>query len=131
MLMKGVFMPLSPELLVGQEEVDRKNAEMKRQSAEAMEKSLSSAKITDLLKEAATAHAQSGEAPESWPAFYAKYMTPKMDGRIEEPILAAVLQETKDAHTKYEKELGKPDEDWAGWYAKHIFDNIQNDWSQF
>ena len=34
--------------------------------------------------------------------------------------LATALRSAADAHHEYEDELGRPDKDWATWYAGHI-----------
>ncbi len=33
-----------------------------------------------------------------------------------------LLKKAKEAHVVYEQSTGKPDEDWAGWYARYIVD---------
>jgi hypothetical protein len=39
-------------------------------------------------------------------------------------VIAGWLSQAKDAHHAYEAETGKPDEDWAGWYARFIADRF-------
>jgi hypothetical protein len=34
--------------------------------------------------------------------------------------LATLLREAEHAHGDYERELGRRDEDWPGWYADYI-----------
>ena len=34
--------------------------------------------------------------------------------------LARLLREAQDAHSEYEKELGRRDQDWPSWYADFI-----------
>jgi hypothetical protein len=34
--------------------------------------------------------------------------------------LAGLLREAEQAHGEYERELGRRDEDWPGWYADYI-----------
>lgn len=34
--------------------------------------------------------------------------------------LEALLKTTADAHHRYEEELGHPDDNWQGWYAKRM-----------
>lgn len=36
---------------------------------------------------------------------------------LNEVQLADLLDRTQEAHHEYEEGLGRPDEDWAGWYA--------------
>ena len=38
--------------------------------------------------------------------------------------LAELLREAKNAHGEYERELGRPDEDWPSWYARYIVDKL-------
>jgi len=40
--------------------------------------------------------------------------------------ITGLMTEAKAAHTKYEKETGKPDEDWAGWYAGYVTDRLDH-----
>ena len=39
--------------------------------------------------------------------------------------LARLLREAQDAHSEYEKELGRRDEDWPSWYAGLILDQLR------
>ena len=41
--------------------------------------------------------------------------------------LAELLQEAERAHGAYEKELGERDEDWPGWYARYILEQLANE----
>jgi len=41
--------------------------------------------------------------------------------------LAELLQEAERAHGAYEKELGERDEDWPGWYARYILEQLKNE----
>jgi len=34
--------------------------------------------------------------------------------------LAAAMRRAEEAHGRYERELGKPDPDWPGWYARYM-----------
>ena len=38
--------------------------------------------------------------------------------------LADLLREAERAHGAYEKELGRPDDDWPSWYAGHILEQL-------
>ncbi len=38
----------------------------------------------------------------------------------DENELAQLLRDAAQAHHAFEATLGHPDEDWPGWYAKHI-----------
>lgn len=38
--------------------------------------------------------------------------------------LAELLREAERAHGEYERELGRPDEDWPTWYAQFIVDKL-------
>jgi len=40
--------------------------------------------------------------------------------------VTGLMNDAKAAHTKYEKETGKPDEDWAGWYAGYVTDRLDH-----
>lgn len=40
-------------------------------------------------------------------------------------LLAALLREAKSEHTKFEAELGHPDEDWAAWYAAWMLGRVE------
>ena len=44
----------------------------------------------------------------------------------ERPVerLTDILVEAERAHAVYEQRLGKPDSDWAAWYARHIVDRL-------
>jgi hypothetical protein len=42
-------------------------------------------------------------------------------------LLTAVLQRAAAAHGLHEQELGKPDPDWAQWYAKHMTRTLAED----
>jgi hypothetical protein len=41
--------------------------------------------------------------------------------------LTRLLRDAERAHGAYEKELGRPDEDWPAWYARHILDQLSRD----
>lgn len=43
---------------------------------------------------------------------------------VTEELLARLLVEAKDAHSRYEAETGKYDEDWPRWYARYILDRL-------
>jgi hypothetical protein len=38
--------------------------------------------------------------------------------------LAEILREASDAHHGYERHLGKSDDNWPMWYARHIIDRV-------
>ena len=38
--------------------------------------------------------------------------------------LAELLREAEAAHAEYERELGRPDDDWPVWYARYIVDKL-------
>lgn len=38
--------------------------------------------------------------------------------------LAKLLEEAKNAHTEYEKELGRRDDNWPQWYANYIITKL-------
>ena len=38
--------------------------------------------------------------------------------------LAELLREAERAHGEYERDLGRRDEDWPGWYAQFILDRL-------
>lgn len=38
--------------------------------------------------------------------------------------LTGIFEATKIAHTAFEKEMGKADDDWAGWYAKNVVEEM-------
>jgi hypothetical protein len=40
--------------------------------------------------------------------------------------LARLLREAERAHAEYEKELGRRDEDWPGWYADYILLRLES-----
>jgi hypothetical protein len=42
-----------------------------------------------------------------------------LNGRVTDILLEA-LKSAATAHGEHEKELGKPDPDWAPWYAQHM-----------
>jgi hypothetical protein len=37
-----------------------------------------------------------------------------------EERLEELLRQAEAAHGEYERELGRPDEDWPAWYARYI-----------
>jgi hypothetical protein len=39
--------------------------------------------------------------------------------------LARLLREAEAAHGEYERELGRRDEDWPGWYADYILRRLE------
>jgi hypothetical protein len=39
--------------------------------------------------------------------------------------LARLLREAEKAHGDYERELGRRDEDWPGWYAEFILHSLR------
>jgi hypothetical protein len=39
--------------------------------------------------------------------------------------LARLLREAEGAHGEYERELGRRDEDWPGWYADYILRRLE------
>lgn len=41
--------------------------------------------------------------------------------------LAELLREAERAHGEYERELGRRDEDWPGWYARYIVERLDED----
>jgi hypothetical protein len=41
--------------------------------------------------------------------------------------LAALLREAEAAHGEYERELGHPDDDWPGWYARYIVGKLDEE----
>jgi hypothetical protein len=41
--------------------------------------------------------------------------------------LTRLLREAERAHGAFEKELGRPDEDWPRWYARYILDHLSGD----
>jgi hypothetical protein len=43
-----------------------------------------------------------------------------MEVELTREKLAALLREAEHAHGEYERELGRRDEDWPGWYADYI-----------
>jgi len=44
----------------------------------------------------------------------------------EHPVerLADMLREAERAHGVYEQRVGRRDEDWPAWYARHIIDRL-------
>jgi hypothetical protein len=40
--------------------------------------------------------------------------------------LAELLREAEAAHAVYERELGHRDEDWPGWYARYILEQLRS-----
>jgi hypothetical protein len=39
--------------------------------------------------------------------------------------LAELLREAEQAHAEYERELGRRDEDWPGWYARFVLERLE------
>jgi hypothetical protein len=39
--------------------------------------------------------------------------------------LAGLLREAEQAHGDYERELGRRDDDWPGWYADYILKRLE------
>jgi|688.fasta_scaffold357416_2 hypothetical protein len=90
-------------------------------------------KMKDLLKDAAAAHdaweKENGkETP--WQEFYAHYINERLKAsgheQMNEEELTRLFKETGNAHHDFEEKLGKPDEDWAGWYADYFVNARRN-----
>lgn len=47
--------------------------------------------------------------------------------RLTTEHLAQLLREAEHAHGEYEKELGRRDEDWPGWYADYILRRLREE----
>jgi hypothetical protein len=47
-----------------------------------------------------------------------------MQVELTEEQLAGLLREAERAHGEYERELGRRDEDWPGWYARYILERL-------
>ncbi|MGH3010704.1 MAG: hypothetical protein ACRDMY_02485 [Gaiellaceae bacterium] len=48
-----------------------------------------------------------------------------MQAQLTREELAKLLREAEQAHADYERELGKRDEDWPGWYADYILRRLE------
>lgn len=48
-----------------------------------------------------------------------------MQAQLTRDELARLLREAEQAHAAYEKELGRRDEDWPGWYADYILRRLE------
>jgi hypothetical protein len=48
-------------------------------------------------------------------------------GELTAERLTMLLREAEHAHGAYEKSLGRPDEDWPGWYAQFILGRLSRD----
>ena len=48
-------------------------------------------------------------------------------GALTAERLTILLREAQHAHGAYEKSLGRPDEDWPGWYAQFILEQLSRD----
>jgi len=48
-----------------------------------------------------------------------------MQAQLTRDELARLLQEAQEAHSEYEKETGRRDEDWPGWYADYILRRLE------
>jgi hypothetical protein len=46
-------------------------------------------------------------------------------GTLTVESLAALLREAEAAHGEYERQLGRRDEDWPTWYARHMLAPLQ------
>ena len=46
-------------------------------------------------------------------------------GQLPQAELARLLREAEKAHADYERELGRPDEDWPTWYAGWILAQLE------
>ena len=44
---------------------------------------------------------------------------------LDKKRLEELLKDAKQAHAEYEKQLGKPDENWEKWYAEYIIDTLE------
>jgi catechol 2,3-dioxygenase-like lactoylglutathione lyase family enzyme len=92
---------------------------------------------------AGTAERVSGPAPDrrsysSWVSFpdpdgntwFVQEVTSRLSGRLTSPLavfgsvagLASALRRAEEAHGKHEQETGRPDPNWADWYAKYMVD---------
>ncbi len=45
---------------------------------------------------------------------------------LDQETLAQLLKEAQSAHHIYEQELGKADVNWASWYARYIFEKLED-----
>ena len=56
---------------------------------------------------------------------------PAQGGAIDEQLtaerLTQLLRDAERAHSAYEKELGRSDEDWPAWYARYVLDQLSRD----
>lgn len=48
-----------------------------------------------------------------------------MQAQLTRDELARLLREAQEAHSEYEKETGRRDEDWPGWYADYILRRLE------
>jgi hypothetical protein len=44
---------------------------------------------------------------------------------VTEQELAQLLRDAEKAHGEYERELGERDEDWPGWYARWMLEQLR------
>lgn len=46
---------------------------------------------------------------------------------MEKEELTQLLRAAEKAHKQHEKEIGKPDPDWAEWYADYIIQKMEQE----
>ncbi len=94
---------------------------------------LDPAALKNLLIQADKAHRdfeQKNDIETPWSEFYANYLNQRIKAGghegIDEKALAKVFEEAGAAHHDFETKLGKPDEDWPGWYANFVSEKLKS-----